>query len=358
MQRYLALDALRGLTIALMILVNTPGSWSYVYSPLLHAQWHGLTPTDLVFPFFMFIVGSAMFFAFKKQDFTLDKASSFKIIKRGFLIFMIGLALNAYPFMSSFDSLRIMGVLQRIGIAYIFAAFIVLSVKRNTVFIISILLLVAYPLMLLSVGEGAYSLENNLVRQLDLTILSAAHMYGGMGIPFDPEGLLSTIPSIVSVLFGFEVTRFISSMECKKTSMNKLLQLGVIAIIAGLALDQIVPINKALWTSSFVIYTTGFACLTLALFVYLIDIKKIEKPVDPLFVYGTNPLFIYVVSWVWVASYGFISIGESGLHGWMFTSLAQVMPEKLASFVFAFSHVALFWWFSKLLYQRKIFIKI
>lgn len=358
MQRYLALDALRGLTIALMILVNTPGSWSHVFSPLLHAQWHGLTPTDLVFPFFMFIVGSAMFFAFKKQNFTLDSAAAIKIVKRGFLIFLIGLALNAYPFMSSIDSLRIMGVLQRIGIAYIFAAFIVLTFKRNYVFLISALILIAYPFILLTVGESAYALKGNLVQDIDLAILTTAHMYGGMGVPFDPEGLLSTLPSIVSVLLGFEVTRFISSMDCKKTSMIKLIQLGALAIVSGLVIDTIVPINKALWTSSFVIYTTGFACITLAVFVYLIDIKKIEKPVDPLFVYGTNPLFIYVVSWVWVASYSFFTVGEQGLHSWMFITLSSMMPEKLASFVFAFGHVALFWWFSKLLYQRKIFIKI
>ena len=358
MQRYIALDALRGLTIALMILVNTPGSWSYVYSPLLHAQWHGLTPTDLVFPFFLFIVGSAMFFAFKKQDFQLTGPTALKIIKRGCLIFLIGLALNAYPFMSSVDSLRIMGVLQRIGLAYIFAAFIVLSFQRNQVLLISLIILIAYHFILMSVGDGAYGLESNLVRGLDLTILSANHMYQGTGIAFDPEGLLSTLPAIVSALLGFEVTRFISQLESKQASFVKLLQMGGVAIVVGLLLNFIVPINKALWTSSYVIYTTGFACLTLAFFVYIIDIKRIEKPVTPLLVYGTNPLFIYVISWLWVASYGFFDVGNIGLHQWLFTSLADTFPEKLASFIFAFSHVALFWWFSKMLFDRKIFIKI
>ncbi|WP_286233909.1 acyltransferase family protein [Thalassotalea sediminis] len=358
MQRYIALDAFRGLTIALMILVNTPGSWSFVYPPLLHASWHGLTPTDLVFPFFMFIVGSAMFFAFKKQDFQLEPAIAFKVVKRGFLIFLIGFLLNIYPFTSDPDTWRVMGVLQRIGIAYVFAAFIVLLFKQRGVFITSALILIGYHMLLMSVGDGAYTLENNLVRQVDLAVLGANHIYGGFGVPFDPEGLLSTIPAIVSALFGFEVTRIISQLEDKRASMIKLIQLGVIGLVVGLVLDFVIPINKALWTSSYVIYTAGYACLTLALFVYLIDIKKLEKPVKPLLVYGTNPLFIYVLSWIWVASYNFFPVGDGTIHHFMFNSLAAVFPEKFASFLFALLHVTFFWWCSKWLYERKIFIKI
>lgn len=358
MQRYVALDALRGLTIALMILVNTPGSWSYVYAPLLHASWHGLTPTDLVFPFFLFIVGSAMFFAFRKQNFLLDSASGKRIAKRGILIFLIGFLLNIYPFTSDPDTWRVMGVLQRIGIAYIFAAFIVLSFSKRNVFIISGVILVAYHFILMSVGEGGYELETNLVARIDIALLGANHIYGGFGVPFDPEGVLSTLPSIVSVLIGFEVTRFISSLDSKQESMVKLIQLGIFALVAGLLMSFVIPINKALWTSSYVIYTAGFACLVLAAFVFLIDIKKQDKPVTPLLVYGTNPLFIYVLSWVWVASYGLFTVGETQLHTWMFLQLALVMSEKFASFVFAFAHVALFWWFSKLLFDRKIFIKL
>ncbi|WP_286271020.1 acyltransferase family protein [Thalassotalea hakodatensis] len=358
MQRYIALDAFRGLTIALMILVNTPGTWSHVYAPLLHAKWHGLTPTDLVFPFFMFIVGSAMFFAFKKVDFQLDAPLAFKVIKRGFLIFLIGFLLNIYPFTGDPDTWRIMGVLQRIGIAYIFAAFIVLLFRQRGVLITSALILVGYHFLLMTVGEGAYTLESNLVRQVDIAVLGANHIYGGFGVPFDPEGLVSTIPAIVSALFGFEVTRFISQINDKRDSMIKLIQLGFLALIAGLALDFVIPINKALWTSSYVIYTAGYACLTLAVFVYLIDIKKYEKPVKPLLVYGTNPLFIYVLSWVWVASYNFFPVGDGTIHHFMFNSLAIVFPEKLASFLFAFLHVVFFWWCSKWLYERKIFIKI
>lgn len=358
MPRYIALDALRGLTIALMILVNTPGSWSHVYAPLLHASWHGITPTDLVFPFFMFIVGSAMFFAFKKQNYTLDANVTFKILKRGVLIFLIGFMLNIYPFTADPDTWRIMGVLQRIGIAYVFAALIVCLFSSRGILVISLAILIAYHFILLSVGANGYSLESNLVRQLDVALLGEAHIYGGFGVPFDPEGLLSTLPSIVSVLLGFEVTRIISQIEDKTQSMLKLIQLGVLGVLIGIVLDFFIPINKALWTSSYVIYCAGYACLTLAFFVYLVDIKKRDKVVEPLVVYGTNPLFIYVLSWVWVASYALFSVGDGTIHDAMFQGMANVMDAKLASFIFAFVHVVFFWWCSKWLYSRKIFIKI
>ncbi len=357
-QRYLALDALRGLTIALMILVNSPGSWDFVYAPLLHANWHGCTPTDLVFPFFLFIVGSAMYFSFKKTDFQLDSFTAIKIVKRGLLIFVIGFALNGYPFVDPIDHYRVMGVLQRIGLAYILAAFIVLSFQRTGVLIVSVAILAAYSLLLLSVGESAYTLEDNIVRQFDIAILSAEHMYQGMGLAFDPEGVLSSLPSAVNVLVGFEVTRLISQYQQKKQSMIKLVQLGLTMALIGLIVDQFIPINKALWTGSYVVFTSGIACLVLAFFVYLIDIKMVKKPIQPLMVYGTNPLFVYVLSWLWVTSYLYIDIGSIDLYLWLFNFLDSFLTSKLASFIFAFSHVALFWWISKWLYQRQIFIKI
>jgi len=183
-------------------------------------------------------------------------------------------------------------------------------------------------------------------------------MYNGLGIAFDPEGLFSSIPSIVSILIGYEVTRLMNQLTSKSESMRKLIQLGIVAIALGYILDFIIPINKSLWTSSYVIVTAGFACLTLAVFVYIIDIKEIKSPITPLLVYGTNPLFIYVVSWLWVESYPLFSVGDVLFDKWLFLNLALMMPEKLASFIFACSHVVLFWWFSKLLFDRKIFIKI
>lgn len=358
MTRYLALDAFRGITIALMILVNTPGSWSHVYAPLLHADWNGCTPTDLVFPFFLFIIGSAMFFSFKKSNFDATPKQFIRIIKRGFIIFFIGFMLNVIPFNTAIDELRIMGVLQRIGIAYAIAAVLVLLLNRRGVFIVSAVILLAYWGLLLSIGDNALTLEGNIIRQFDLAILGANHMYTMRGVSFDPEGLLSTIPAVVNMLLGFELTRYLTSIKDKKTSVIKLIIIGGLAIGFGALWSLLLPINKSLWTSSYVIYTTGFACLLLAAFIWLIDIKGQEKLVSPLLVYGTNPLFVFVLSFVFVTIYLNIPVGDSSFYGWLYQQFTLFANPKLASFLFAFSHVVLFWFVSLKLYQRKIFIKI
>lgn len=358
MTRYLALDAFRGITIALMILVNTPGTWSHVYAPLLHADWNGATPTDLVFPFFLFIIGSAMFFSFKKSNFAASADQFRKIIKRGFIMFFIGFMLNVIPFTTNIEDWRIMGVLQRIGIAYAIAACLVLLLNRAGVFIISAVILLAYWALLLSAGDGALTLEGNVIRQFDLAVLGANHMYNMRGVAFDPEGLLSTLPAVVNMLLGFELTRYLTSIEDKKSSVVKLTLIGGLAIGLGALWGLILPINKSLWTPSYVIYTTGFACLLLAAFIWLIDIMKQVKLAEPLLVYGTNPLFVYVLSFLVVTLYLNINIGDVTMYAWLYQQLSAVFAAKLASFIFAFSHVAFFWYVSLKLYQRKIFIKI
>ncbi|PCI54312.1 MAG: hypothetical protein COB45_08745 [Gammaproteobacteria bacterium] len=358
MTRYLALDAFRGATIALMILVNTPGSWSHVYAPLLHANWHGCTLTDLVFPFFLFSIGSAMFFSFTKNNFAATPTQFTQIIKRGFILFVIGVMLSVIPFNTPIESLRIMGVLQRIGIAYIVAASLVLLLNRRGVFIISAIILLAYWGLLLSMGDNSLTLEGNIIRQFDLATLGANHMYTMRGVSFDPEGLLSTIPTVVNMLLGFELTRYLTSIKDKKSSVIQLILIGGVAIGFGVLWSLFFPINKALWTSSYVIYTTGFACLLLAVFVWLIDVKGQKKLMSPLLVYGTNPLFVFVLSFFFVTAYLNIAVGKSSLYAWLYQQLLLFTDPTLASFLFAFSHVVLFWFISLILYQRKIFIKI
>ncbi|ALO33576.1 hypothetical protein CMT41_01750 [Colwellia sp. MT41] len=358
MTRYLALDAFRGITIALMILVNTPGTWSHVYAPLLHAEWHGATPTDLVFPFFLFIIGSAMFFSFKKSNFAASTEQFKRIIKRGFIMFFIGFMLNVIPFTANIEDWRIMGVLQRIGLAYAVAACLVLILKRSGIFIVSAVMLLAYWALLLSVGEGALTLEGNIIRQFDLAVLGANHMYTMRGVAFEPEGLLSTIPAIVNMLLGFELTRYLTSIKDKKSSVIKLILIGGLAIGFAVLWSLILPINKSLWTPSYVIYSTGFACLLLAAFIWLIDIMKQVKLAQPLLVYGTNPLFVYVLSFLVVTVYLNINIADVSLYAWLYQQLSALFTPKLASFIFAFSHVIFFWYVSLKLYQRKIFIKI
>jgi predicted acyltransferase len=358
MTRYLALDAFRGITIALMILVNTPGTWSHVYSPLLHADWNGATPTDFVFPFFLFIIGSAMFFSFKKTDFLANSSQFIKIVKRGLIMFFIGFMLNIIPFTANPEDWRVMGVLQRIGIAYIIASCLVLLLNRKGILISSVLILMAYWALLLTAGDGALTLDGNIVRQLDLNILGASHMYTMRGVVFDPEGILSTIPAVVSMLLGFEVTRYLTSISDKKTSVIKLTLIGGLAIGVGALWSLVLPINKSLWTPSYVIFTSGFACLLLAAFICLIDIFKQDKLAQPLLVYGTNPLFVYVLSFLIVTLYLNITIDQTTMYHWLYMQINMLFEPKLASFIFACLHVVLFWYVSLKLYQRKIFIKI
>lgn len=358
MTRYLALDAFRGITIALMILVNTPGTWSHVYAPLLHADWNGTTPTDFVFPFFLFIIGSAMFFSFKKSNFAATPEQFLRIAKRGLIMFLIGLMLNVIPFNTPIEEWRVMGVLQRIGIAYVVASFLVLLLNRRGIFMVSAIVLLGYWILLHSVAGDGLTLEGNIIRQFDLAVLGANHMYTMRGVSFEPEGLLSTIPAVVNMLLGFELTRYLTSIKDKNARVIKLCIIGGLAIGFAALWSIFLPINKSLWTSSYVIYTTGFACILLAAFVWIIDIKGHEKLVSPLLVYGTNPLFVYVLSFLFVTVYLNIPVGDSSLYRWLYVQFKLIAEPTLASFLFAFSHVVLFWFISLKLYQHKIFIKI
>jgi len=357
--RYLALDALRGLTIAMMILVNTPGSWEFVYPPFMHADWHGCSPTDLVFPFFLFVVGSAMYFSLQKVSMQLSPAIALMIVRRAAIIFILGLIFNAV--LGGWEHLRIMGVLQRIALAYAMAAFIVLSVKPVSVYCIGAFLLLGYWLLLIvGGGEDPLGLTNNIVVKLDIALLGAEHMYDGKGVPFDPEGVLSTLPAVVNVLIGFELTRFLVAQQDRVTSLVILLMLGASGIMLGLLWSIWLPINKSLWTSSFVIYSAGYFCIALAVFVWLVDIKQFKQLAQPFIIYGSNSIFIYMLAPFWVHAYLFIPMQVEGgnFYSALFVWLAQVFPPAMASLVFALLHVLLFWCISLLLYRKKIFIKV
>lgn len=360
-QRFYALDALRGLAIALMILVNTPGSWQHVYSPLLHAAWDGFTFADIVFPTFLFVVGAAMFYSLKTT--ALSKESLWRVSSRALKLIGIGVLLNYVPFNVDLAELRLPGVLQRIGLAYWFAALLVLSLKRSHLPLIAVALVLLYWLALvLGGGEQPYSLEHNLVRQWDLAIFGAAHLYQGFGVAFDPEGLLSTLPCVVAVLIGFGTA---SALQGKpQQEALRLLLLSGVALVVLAALWQLLwPVNKALWSGSYLALSSGLILLLLAGLVWCIDIKGWTTLAEPLKVYGTNPLFIYVLAWLWAVLIGqliFIptDAGSISLSQWGFEQLAFVFPAKLASFVFALLHVIGFWYLSLLLYKRNIVIKL
>lgn len=367
--RLLALDVFRGMTIAFMILVNTPGSWSHVFPPLLHAKWHGASPTDMVFPFFLFIVGVSMFFSFAKYNQNLDAATTKKILKRVLLIFLIGLTLNYFPFYNrSIGTLRIMGVLQRIAIAYGIGAFICLAVPTKNLWKVGLLILVGYwSTMLFFGGSDPFSLEGNFANVIDLAVFGESHVYKGFGIPFDPEGLFSTIPAAVTVIFGYLAGLLIKNTPDKSTLVKNLLIVGTVSIFVALAWDIYFPINKPLWSSSYVIYAGGIACVAMGLLIELIDIRGYKNWTRPFVVFGMNPLIIYVMSGLIVKVMLYITRWENAagetvqLYGWLYSNVfAGLLPNnlKLASFLFAIFIVTLCWLFGLFLFRKKIFIKV
>jgi len=352
-----------------MILVNTPGSWSHVFSPLRHAEWHGATPTDMVFPFFLFIVGVSMFFSFSKYNQQFDAAITKKILKRVLLIFVIGLILNYFPFYNrSLGSLRIMGVLQRIALAYGIGAFICLSVSNKNLWKVGLLILLGYWGSMYSLGTGdPFSLEGNFAKIADLVILGESHVYKGFGIPFDPEGLFSTIPSSVTVIFGYLIGSLIKESQDKSVMVKNLLIVGCISVFIALVWDMYFPINKPLWSSSYVLYAGGIASMVIGLLIEFIDVRGHQKWTKPFVVFGMNPLVIFVLSGLIVKIMLYIAKWENAsgetvkLYGWLYSEVfAGLFPSnlQLASLLFAVFIVSICWLFGYALYKKNIFIKV
>ncbi len=366
--RYFALDVFRGMTIAFMILVNNPGTWSQIYAPLRHAKWHGCTLTDLVFPFFLFIVGTAMRFSFAKFDFKPSREIYSKIFWRTVTIFVFGLLLNAFPFIRqdwNWENFRIMGVLQRIALAYGLAAILVIHFSFSKLWKIIIFTLVAYWLLLWGFGgSDPYSLETNLVRKFDMAILGSGHLWSGMGISFDTEGLFSTIPSVITVLFGYLAGVMIHTADGQhKDLLKKMLIAGFLQILLGLIWSIFMPINKQLWTSSYVLYTAGISFIILAILIWLIDFKGYKTVFQPFIIYGTNSLFVFVGSGLWTRTILKIKFTWNGetISGYSYLYKTIFLPlagDLNGSLLFALSHVIMWWVILYWLHRKQIFIKI
>lgn len=387
--RLLSLDVLRGITIAGMILVNNPGSWGSVYAPLRHAAWDGLTPTDLVFPFFMFIMGVSMFLSYKKFDFKLSKQTFVKLLRRSVLLFLIGLFLNwlglfarglnelrteelalvdkIWQSATNFDNLRILGVLQRLALVSFFGSLTILIFKPKRIPILIGLILVFYWILMAATNSYALS-EDSLIAIIDRAVLGASHLYtehlaDGTAVSFDPEGLLSTLPCLAHVLIGFMAGKLISETKDNHIRIQKLFILGSVILYLGFIINYGFPINKAIWSSSFVLVTCGLASLLLALLIWIIDINGHKRWTVFFESFGVNPMFIYVVAGILSVSLG--AIGFNYWGEWVSTKsfiynqwLSPVFGEMLGSLVFAVLFVIINWMIGHILYKRKIYIKL
>ncbi len=388
-KRLLALDVLRGVTIAGMILVNNPGTWKYMYAPLRHAEWNGLTPTDLVFPFFMFIMGISTYISLQKYNFVFSYAALMKILKRTLVIFLIGLGVawfskfcyywthptegigfggQLWEAVRTFDRLRILGVMPRLALCYGATAVIALTVRHRYIPWLIAAVLAGYA-VLLAAGNGFAYDETNILSVVDRAVLTPAHMYLDKGI--DPEGLLSTLPSIAHVLLGFCVGRMMTERTRNSASREEMLGshlislflVGTVLTFSGFLLSYGCPINKKVWSPTFVLTTCGLASSFLALLIWIIDVKGYKRWTLFFEVFGVNPLFMYVLGAIGTILCGSIQVpyGDAGIsiRGFLYQEvLAPCFGDTGGSFVFALLFIVVNWFVGYLLYKRKIYIKI
>lgn len=358
--RIISVDLMRGLTIAAMILVNNPGTWEYVYAPLRHAPWHGYTPTDLVFPFFLFLVGCSIAFAYRDRE--PDAGTYAKILVRSLKLIGLGLFLGAFtlspPFVEAWPDIRFPGVLQRIGVVFLLAAPLALHLRTGALLTLSVALLLVYW-----VWMGFIPLEGvlptyerdpyNWAMYID-TAVFGSHNYQP---DYDPEGLLSTLPSVVTALIGVMAGRYLLSPTRNK--IRGLLLYGLGLLVAGHLWGLVFPINKALWTSSFVLVTAGWALVVLAAIYYVTGVRHWAG--GRVFIYaGANALILYFLSSFFAKVFGSIRVGDTSLHGYLYENVfaQRFFPPEFSSLLYALVLVACYLLLGALLYRRRIFIKV
>lgn len=367
--RLVSLDVMRGLTIAAMLVVNNPGSWSHVYAPLLHAEWNGLTPTDLIYPFFTFIMGVSMCFSLGKDSFAPTRAKILKTLKRCVLLFLTGFALQCFSRACAgtfdFATLRIMGVLQGLAVSYLLAAAILMAARGRHILPAAALILVSY-MVTLHLGNGYELSPSNIIARVDRAILGEGHLYvmnaGGVRTAFEPESLLSCLPRAAEVLLGVHVGKILVSGNSREDSVRDILLFGAALAVTAFLLRYLDPINKSIWSASFTLATSGAASLVLALLVWAIDVKGRTALCGFFMVFGSNPLFLYCVCWILSVLLG-LGFGLSGNA----VSLKSLYYSKcllpwagpyFASLLSALTMMLLTWLAGLPLYRKKIFIKL
>jgi predicted acyltransferase len=390
--RLVSLDVFRGATIAAMLLVNDPGSWSAVYPPLLHAEWHGWTPTDLIFPFFLFIVGITTYLSLgaRRARGASDRELILQAVRRGSIIILLGLMLMVFPFYSwgtlegnpdptfidrvvyRFEHIRIPGVLQRIGLAYMIGAILWLKTSRRAQIWITAGLLFGYWFLMMFVpapGSGMMGFDaiaepsRPISAWLDRLVLGEKHLWSGTKT-WDPEGILSTIPAIATVMLGIFAGSIIGAKRSLEERLVELFGWGVLWTIAGTVWSWFFPINKGLWSSSFALFTAGLGALALGACIWLVDIRKSRSWTTPFVVYGVNPILAYVGAGLMARLiYSVIRVPFEGktvsLQSWIYQTLyTPWLPPKMASLAFALSFVlvwlAILWPF----YKKGIYLKV
>ena len=370
--RLVSLDVFRGLTIAGMILVNNPGTWSAVYGPLTHADWHGWTPTDLIFPFFLFAVGASIALALAPR---LDRDESrgrllLRIVTRSAILFALGLFLAGFP---SFDfaTIRIPGVLQRIAVCYLAAALLFLATWRRhqiavTSAVLVSLLLGYWALMMLvpvpGFGAGDLGKQGNLAAYIDRAVLGP-HIWRAAKV-YDPEGILSTLPAVATTLAGVLTGLWLRASRPLVTRAAGMAAAGVVAVVLGLAWGRWFPINKALWTSSYVVFTGGAALLVLAACFWLVEIKQWRRGATPFVVFGTNAIAAFVLSTFVARLLIVLTVtGSAGapvsLHRWIYMHVfASWAAPPNASLLFAVAYLLLWLALMGVLHRQRIFIRV
>ncbi|SDL16193.1 Predicted acyltransferase [Catalinimonas alkaloidigena] len=368
--RFLTLDVFRGMTVCFMIIVNSPGG-STNYAPLLHADWHGFTPTDLVFPSFLFAVGNAMAFSMRKYELQGEGIFWRKLLKRTALIFLLGFLMYWFPFFGTDEAgnvgllplseTRILGVLQRIALCYFFGSLIFHYFSKQTAVWIGVGLLIGYWLVMYLFGDAGdpYSLTGNAALKLDLWLMGPDHLYHGEGIPFDPEGALSTLPAIGNVIAGYLTGDYIRRQGNSFETIAKLMLVAAALLVGAWAWDMSFPINKKLWTSSFVLLTSGLDIALIACLIYVVELRSYRRWTSFFLVFGKNPLFIYLLSEFLVITLFLVSVGDQSLRNWIYQSVyLSLLPPIQASLWFALTIMAICWVVGYWLDKRNIYIRV
>ena len=359
-ERLLSLDVMRGITIMGMIIVNTPGSWQYLYPPLEHAEWNGLTPTDLVFPFFLFMIGISITLALsrRKEKGADRRALVIKILKRTAILLLLSFFLKVFPSLN-FTNIRIPGVLPRIAVVYLVCSLIFLQTSWKGIARLSVIFLVGYWLLMVLVpvpGIGPANLEpsTNLAAWLDRLLLPG-RLYRG---DWDPEGILSTIPSFVTGFAGILTGYLLLSKETAERKIIKMMVAGVLLCIGGYLWSLVFPVNKNLWTSSYVLVTAGFALLLLGTLYWFVDVLKYKRWTPFFVAFGMNAITAYVLHGLLINLF-VIDTGDTNPKAVSYQALVSLgLSLEMASFVWAILYMLVCFIPIWIMYKRKIIVKI